>query len=283
MITKNVFYLFLLISNIAFAGENSWWLDYSANCKPDKSGFGYAPFYNKEGHGNTTYVVAKIAGHKDFKATQFACYSQMPDAEVMRLSAPTVAIWGIFAPEYRHLIMADLHSLYGGEGDEVKVRRDKLAKLVEQGKDSMQVWQVGFIIHAMGDSYAHVSDNGESIKAYGEFIGHALAFSEKPDEIAYEDNFTHYKLFVERLYEALKTDQASSENLNRFISEVENAVNTGDEGNVKKAIINFKLNETDEDIKFEQETISNVAQYNFSSKDEKNFLRWLRDALEAPQ
>ena len=285
MLIRIFFTIVLMLPNAVFAGGNAWWLTDSADCDLNGTDLNYYPFYAKEGHENTTYVVARIAGHGRFDAKKLACYSQMPDTEVMRLSAPAVGVWGVFAWEYRHLIVANLHSLHGGNAENVKTRRTKLAELIKQGvSDQIPVWKTGFMIHAMGDSYAHVSGSGENIKAYGELFGHIFAFSEKPDNIAHDENFTHYKLYVEELYKALEQSAASKSELNRFIASVEAAAKTGNEEEVVKAITGFKLNDFLSELKSnptEQVQVENMpVKEIFSSDDEKEFLRWLRSQLE---
>lgn len=274
---------------MGFAEESSYWLNDSAVCNINKINDTIETQFNKEGHLNTTYIVARIAGHGKSEAQELACFSQMPDKEVMRLSAPAVAIWGIFSWEYRHLIMAILHSLHGGKGEEVQARRDKLANLIKEGviegQSKMDSWKLGFMIHAMGDSYAHVCGNGENIKAYGELVGHAFAFSEKPDEISHEDNITHYTLYVKELFSALKTNLADEDKLERFINEVKIAAKSGNEDKVRDAIVKFNHNnrgthkiDTIEEIDSENLIEKDVIA--FSSDDEKEFLRTLRSQLE---
>jgi hypothetical protein len=274
MLIKIIFRLFLITSSTAFADQSSYWLNDSAVCEINESNRQIK--YNKEGHLNTTYIVARIAGHDIGYARQLACFSQMPDKEVMRLSAPAVAVWGIFSWEYRHLIMAILHSLHGGKGEEVQARRDKLAMIIKEGvANNQDSWKLGFMIHAMGDSYAHVCGNGENIKSYGELVGHAFAFSEKPDEISHEDNISHYTLYIKELFLALQKSEANVAKLEDFIDKVEKAAKSGNEEEVRKAIVHYDIDKTN--------TASNInadTNFTFSSDDEKEFLRSLRFQLE---
>lgn len=286
MLKKSLFIFFLITSNTGFSEESSYWLNDSAVCKINKNNREID--YNKEGHLNTTYIVARIAGHGKSEARELACFSQMPDKEVMRLSAPAVAIWGIFSWEYRHLIMAILHSLHGGKGEEVQARRDKLAMIIKEGvANKDDPWKLGFMIHAMGDSYAHVCGNGENIKAYGELVGHAFAFSEKPDEISHEDNITHYTLYVKELFYALRlrNDIADEDKLERFINVVKIAAKSGNEDKVRDAIIKYDINNTgtykiDTNEESDSENVIEQDVIAFSSDDEKEFLRSLRSQLE---
>lgn len=264
-----------MTSVTGFAEESSYWLNDSAVCEINES---YRQIkYNKEGHLNTTYIVARIAGHEIDDARQLACYSQMPDKQVMRLSAPAVAVWGIFSWEYRHLIMAILHSLHGGKGEEVQARRDKLAMIIKEGvSDKEDPWKLGFMIHAMGDSYAHVCGSGENVKAYGELVGHAFAYREKPDTISHEDNITHYTLYVKELFNALRLrNDKEDDRLKEFIDTVEKAAKSGSEEEVRKAIVNYAIDKNNTTSE-----ISEESAFSFSSEDEKEFLRSLRSQLE---
>lgn len=103
-------------------------------------------------------------------------FSQAPDDYVWLYSAVPVAIWGVVDLPYRHRIMNTLHSLHGGKNADVLLRRSRLAGLIKQA-DLMSVndhWKIGFLIHALGDSYAHVHGDDGNLEAYGEFAGHAV-------------------------------------------------------------------------------------------------------------
>lgn len=170
------------------------------------------PLYEIDGHYSTAGYVALLAGYDKERVLAISCYTQMPDEEAVTYSAPYVAVWGVVNPPYRHRIVNGLHSLHGGGPEEVERRRLLLKNLIihqvrDRGADTD--WQLGFLIHALGDSYAHVhGDPGEQV-AYGEFIGHALAntpWGENPDSIFVGEHYKNYNKYVVALFEALTVD-----------------------------------------------------------------------------
>ncbi len=58
------------------------------------------------------------------------------------------------------------------------------------------------MIHALGDSYAHVKGDFESSTAYGEAVGHGFALKD-PDNIYVGDNYKKYNGYVFALFDAL--------------------------------------------------------------------------------
>lgn len=187
--------------------------------------------FKAEGHISTTHIVAIIAGQHNY-AEKYALYSQVPDAQALRFSAPAVSVWGTVTFwewfDYRHNINAILHSLHGGNEIQVNVRREKLANLINDlVKDDPEnnAWKIGFLIHALGDSYAHVYDdgNGNNTRAYGELIGHLFEKgSFRPDSIP--SNLENYLAFVKALYTALNTGNGNSQNLDKYIVHVRKVV-----------------------------------------------------------
>lgn len=181
------------------------------------------PFYMEFGHRNTTYVVANIAGLDETTAHRLAYFSQTPDEKAFLYSAPAVAIWGIVWPPYRHRIVSTLHSLHGGSPDAVYERRQKLRDLIAacDKKDTAVQWKIGFLIHAYGDSYAHVKPFRGSEKAYGQLVGHGFDNTIMPDYIGcHVDNYINY---VRNLYIALGGNPHNTTRLNDFISKIEEA------------------------------------------------------------
>lgn len=128
-----------------------------------------------DGHFFTTDRVTEVAGLKLEVGHRLAIFSQVPDEYVMRYSAVPVAVWGIVNLNYRHQIMNTLHSLHGGRNYEVLVRRAALAEMIHDydPTDQAAQWKIGFLIHALGDSYSHVHGEEGSLKAYNEITGHA--------------------------------------------------------------------------------------------------------------
>lgn len=241
---KRLALLMLLAGPGMVAAEQDYWtLPDKAACERAQSGSAPQPLvYPREGHLSTTGIVAFIAGYSFEDATLLACYSQMPDDQAWSLSAPLVGIWGIVRPEFRHLIVADLHSLHGGGHQAVEARRERLAAMVRTSlANRAPAWQVGFLIHAMGDSYAHVKGPANDLEAYGAGVGHIFAFSEAPDDISRDDNFIHYQAYVNALYVALGGTTSARDELDRFLLVVSAAAATGERDNVVEAINHYKL------------------------------------------
>jgi hypothetical protein len=145
--------------------------------------------FHADGHEYTTYEVAKAAGIEDASARRIAYYSQAPDKMFWTYAATPVAVWGLVYIPYRQRIMDTLHSLHGGVGDEVLCRRARLEKMIGNyplaGTKAQPNWELGFLIHAFGDSYAHTYSNvlDGKLHAYGGFVGHGFAVS-SPDTIS---------------------------------------------------------------------------------------------------
>lgn len=59
---------------------------------------------------------------------------------------------------FRHRVVDGLHSLHGGDAKKVDVRRERPKKIIDAAQPNSEVpdWQLGLLIHAFGDSYAHV-------------------------------------------------------------------------------------------------------------------------------
>lgn len=230
---------------LAAAEQDYWTLPDQAACR---AALAPAPapaeklLWPLEGHLSTTGVVAFLAGYSFGDATLLACYSQMPDDQMWSLSAPLVGIWGIVRPEFRRLIVADLHSLHGGDHRAVQQRRTRLAALVTQAlANRAPAWQVGFLIHALGDSYAHVKGPAGDLEAYGPGVGHIFAFRKDPDDISSDDNITHYRDYANALYAALGGAPSERAALDGFLQKVTVAAATRERANVVQAINDYKL------------------------------------------
>lgn len=270
----------LACPGLVAAEQDYWTLPDEAACERTlASGDAAALFYPPEGHLSTTGIVAYLAGYSFKDATLLACYSQMPDDQAWSLSAPAVGVWGVVRPEFRHLIVDNLHSLHGGDRQAVEQRRARLAVLVKQSLAHRDpAWQVGFLIHAMGDSYAHVKGPASDLEAYGALVGHIFAFSEAPDNIARGDNFTHYAAYANALFDALGGQPSQRGELDRFLETVAAAAATRERANVIRAINGFPLKlppggpgDT---------RLAGPARAAVSIAEARNFLRKVRLALE---
>jgi hypothetical protein len=164
---------------------------------PEQSG---APKYERSGHQYTTYIVAMAAGLRPERAYILSYFSQFPDDET-KFSA-TQGFFYLYSLEYRKQIMAVLHSLHGGDQNAVFKRRRDLKSLIRNGiaNKSLDDYQIGLIIHAFADSYAHTTIENGKLTAFGYTWGH-LFHGHKPDLIAYDPE--KYKEYTCELYQAL--------------------------------------------------------------------------------
>lgn len=174
------------------------------------SGYRSMEGYKAGGHFYTVYYVAVVsaeAGIDRDRAKRLTCYAQAPD-DVSAYNAVPVSIKNTFYDrDYRHDVVNSLHSLHGGDTDAVNHRRETLQKLIirslKEGPDSD--WKTGFMIHALGDSYAHVHGDFDSPKAFGEGLGHFFASigGADPDNVYADENYKEFDAYVQALYAAL--------------------------------------------------------------------------------
>jgi len=116
---------------------------------------------NQEGgHYYTTYIAGVIAGQNSSSTRSLAFYSQLPDELLTTTAwhnawetAPKVALnavtGGIANPTFDRL-QRFLHSLDGGQA---VPRRNCLRDMLQDS--TLKDWERGFLIHALGDAYAH--------------------------------------------------------------------------------------------------------------------------------
>jgi hypothetical protein len=121
--------------------------------------------------------------------------------------------------KYINPIFYWLHSLHGGGDAAVQQRRARLGQLISNGTDDygnrLSPWEIGFLIHAFGDAYAHTYTSRSGLNAYGWPFGH-LWSGHKPDIIA--SNREQYKTYVRELYRALGgCNEAGNELLQRLM------------------------------------------------------------------
>ena len=177
-----------------------------------------------DGHYFTTNKVAELAGLSPEVNREITLFSQAPDDLALSYSATAVAIWGVVWLPYRQRIVETLHSLHGGHQKAVEARRDGLAAMIRKfdlrPENRKEFWKVGFLIHALGDSYAHVHGEGETLKAYNVVWGHAWdsLVGANPDDISGNVHaFRNYLAYARALFDALdRSDPPSSENRARF-------------------------------------------------------------------
>ncbi|MCC6230521.1 MAG: RHS repeat-associated core domain-containing protein [Phycisphaerales bacterium] len=133
--------------------------------------------FAEAGHYYTTFIAAVCAGKSITEAQTLAYYSQYPD-EVADLDA--ASLYKDFAYRRKRNTVEDnwmmdvqmyLHSLRGSTTSP-ECLRECLHKLVSDS--TLPRWLRGLIIHAFGDSFAHVSlNNRGQIISYPPGLGHA--------------------------------------------------------------------------------------------------------------
>lgn len=191
--------------------------------------------YKSDGHLDTAYIVARHAGWEAAAAAELAFYTQAPDDFAVAYSAPsgTARLFGLQF-ERAHLLSSVLHSLHGGGMDDVAHRQRVLAQMIAEQAGAYddparqdERWKAGFLVHALGDSYAHVwgvnQDRAGSV-AYNPVVGHipdGLVHG-NPDDIA--GNFPNYALYVRALYAALDRGNGDAAALDGYLADVESAV-----------------------------------------------------------
>lgn len=186
---------------------------------PDTSG---AQKYDESGHKYTTYIVSMAAGLGRDRSYVLAYFSQFPDDE-KQFSATRGAFY-FHDLTYRSELMSVLHSLHGGGHSEVLQRRSTLATLVARGRRGdlpLKDYQIGLMIHALADAYAHTKGPPDNLTAFNHVVGH-LFHGHKPDLIAYDpEKFRDYAC---TLFQALadSNDCATKlSDLNAFIQGLE--------------------------------------------------------------
>ena len=196
--------------------------------------------YMSDGHLDTTYLIARYAGWDALPAAQLAYFSEAPDDFPVEYSAPSgTARLFLLQFERAHLLSSVLHSLHGGGTDDVQARQANLVALLNVQLDNhrneqgfVDMWKVGFAIHALGDAYAHVwgiNQQQPGQMSYNPVVGHILDgwVRGNPDVIG--DNVDNYERFVRALYGALETSDARPTELDAYLLDVRNWSRNGEE------------------------------------------------------
>ncbi|WP_248795867.1 hypothetical protein [Pseudomonas sp. MWU13-2105] len=246
----------------------------------------FAPRYAVDGHYSTVGYVAQLAGYSNDKVYKLSCYSQTPDQEALHYSAPYVAIWGVFDPPFRHQVVNGLHSLHGGDARAIEARRNKLKSLIAKSiHDQRPEWELGFLIHALGDSYAHVHSRADGAHAYGEFAGHAIAnlpWGERPDSIFVDHHYINYIEYVNALYDAFVsadlTARGDAVSLKRFTDEIAREAAKGDDA--KKKVSFFMKTPAFDDTQGDSVQKCDSLNAKLNDKDIRVFLAGLSRALD---
>jgi hypothetical protein len=171
--------------------------------------------YDEAGHFYTTYIIAQLAGFNDLpgydKAFDLAYWSQYPDEDYRYDAISALHTIGIDAQR----IQFYLHSLSGGDS---KCTRKSLEDLLRGG--GLERWEMGMVIHAFGDSFAHSKFlDGKEVQYVYPF-GHAEDGHE-PDHII--NDREKYKNYARRLFMSLGGTDLSK--LNELFKRVDNFTN----------------------------------------------------------
>jgi len=219
------------LRNFAAADEPLGYVDgpnvYGVETGNPVSGVDPSGCYDHAGHYWTTYAVARIACLSHEEAARLAFWSQASDDEKKFDATDTVL--GVFSGRWYPPFWATdtqnyLHSLSGSDDPEHRRRilRDLLSR------EDLEPWQIGFLIHALADSYAHTyTDPFTGQHAFPPFIGHAP--SHGPDHIG--DHSDKYIQYVRDLYRVLSKggDPDASDCLQRYIQYISKTIASVDQ------------------------------------------------------
>lgn len=188
--------------------------------------------YKDDGHLDTAYLMARFAGWDAPDAAELAFFAQAPDDFATAFSAPSGSA-RLLALQFERarLLSSVLHSLHGGSAAAVARRQAGLAELIAEevaadGQSGAR-WKLGFLIHALGDSYAHVwgvNQGGPGSVAYNPVVGHipdGLVHG-NPDDI--RRNYANYARYSRALFAALDRGHGDRAALEAYLADVERAV-----------------------------------------------------------
>lgn len=166
--------------------------------------------YNREGHQNTTALIAEMAGLDASRARRLAYFSQAPEVVFSAFIFGSIC-WGVgvcsllLVLPVEHYERTTLLAWWSHEAV-IERRRNLKAQIISLRSRSNDEdgWKIGFLIHAMGDSYAHAYGALGDLHGYGEFLGHAFDNGEqdnRPDMIVMNNNYRIYIQYVQALLE----------------------------------------------------------------------------------
>jgi hypothetical protein len=217
----NLLSIFLFCAALtSCAYHNAWHTPVHESSRSSQAAPGV--FYPEAGHLTTAGIVARCSGLDEETSLKLAYFSQAPD-DVLRYNAVPVAVWGKLLPPawgYHQRIMKTLHSLHGGDNKAVENRRQRLATMIANmdKHNESEHWKIGFLIHALGDSYAHVHPVENKDVAYGPFVGHGLDNCVFPDHIS--EHLDIYVKYTAALSEALGGPPGGSGHVKYFNGEL---------------------------------------------------------------
>jgi len=154
--------------------------------------------FNIGGHGYTILALAGIHGYTQSQAFALALGTQVPDL-CTEYSATQVAWRSLLSWPWRQAVMASLHSLHGSNAVGVMARQRALVRrAMQQLGSGSDAAAIGVTLHALGDAFAHVRENGS---AYGSWVGHLWAGHE-PDHLTH--NVSRYASYLRALNVVMK-------------------------------------------------------------------------------
>lgn len=174
-------------------------------------------YSSADGHLYTTFIILRAAGVEESKSYDISYCSQLPDDNLW-----FSASLAFFYPniKYRNNIMGIIHSLHGGNEQAVINRRNNIKALIQESllSNVLSNCELGILVHAYADSYAHTYSKNGKLKAYDLFLGHLL-HGHEPDVIAfYPDKYANY---IAELFDLFKTKK-SMKLPNKFLLYVRN-------------------------------------------------------------
>lgn len=185
------------------------------------------PEFTENGHLYTTYKVAILAGIEVQNSLVLAYFSQYPDIDPNYNAAK---LWldkwipGGFDNQWIEFIFDKVHSLHGGDYEDIKKRKIELEKLIQHHLSKGEYWKAGLFIHSLGDAYAHTKNelNSDSEKAYGVLIGHGIdsILGKDPDDINRRIVREKYIAYVQHLFSLLKTEFANKNGLDEYLNNI---------------------------------------------------------------
>jgi RHS repeat-associated protein len=117
-------------------------------------------YYGVEGHYYYIMAFFAMQGYEPGEASKLAFYSQLPD-ELLDAIAYDGGHKGYFFRRVlaRNSSLQDIgdyiHSLGLRDLEEITARRECLCRLLQGDEGRPEPWQMGFLLHALGDAYAH--------------------------------------------------------------------------------------------------------------------------------
>lgn len=184
-------------------------------------------WFIENGHLYSTYKVARFAGYDEQDALVLAYFSQYPDIDE---EFNAVNQFGKVFSGKRRFVVKVLHSLHGGNADEIRQRRTKLRSLIKHHVSKGEFWKAGVLIHSLGDSYAHTKGKfgSSNEKAYGPVFGHGIpsaldkitGINLDPDDLDRKVVREKYVAYINDLFEILNHGNSDQSGFDKFVNNI---------------------------------------------------------------